>query len=135
MCSEQIKHKSASTVSKTSVLRRPDDCVGVSMLYKEDGAVCLAWDKADRLTYFGSSSAVGEPSKLSQAVNLEFWFRFDKSVFRISAGTTNALSWFSSVTADKFGNINLPRPSKKFPIFHPEKPALPLTFRNRASYI
>jgi len=116
MCSEQIKHISASTVSKTSVLRRLNDCVGVSILYKEDLALCPAWDKAGRLVYFGPPSAVGEPSKLSQAAKLEFWFRFDKSVFRISASTT-ALSWFSSVTADKFGNINLPRTSKFSQIF------------------
>jgi hypothetical protein len=89
------------------------------MLYKEDGALCLAWDKVGRLTYFGSSSAVGEPSKSSQAANLEFWFRFDKSVFRISAGTTTALSWFSTVTADKFGNNNLPRPKKNVTNFSP----------------
>jgi len=53
------------------------------MLYKEDRALCLAWDKVGRLTYFGSPYAVRETSKLSQAAKLEFWFRFNKSVVRL----------------------------------------------------
>jgi len=93
---KKIKHISASTVPKTSVLHRLNDCVGVRILYREDRALCLTWDKVDRLTYFGSPSAVGEPSKLPQVAKLKFWFRFDKLVFRISAGTTTALSYDSN---------------------------------------
>jgi len=95
------------------------------MLYKEDWTLCLAWDKVGRLRCFGSPSAVEEPNKLSQAAELEFWFRFDETMFRISASKTTDLSCSSSITADKYGNINLPIRSTKLPVFHPEKLALP----------
>jgi hypothetical protein len=93
---------------------------------KEDRAPGMAWNEVGRFNYLGSPSAVGGTEHVTWNGKALIWFGIDKSVFLISAGTTTALSWFCSTVAYKFRNVNLPRPSKMFPIVHPDTATLPL---------